>query len=596
MGNFKLDDRVKVIGKNVKGKIAFIGKTHFTEGIMFGIILDKPRGRNNGTVGDVIYFTCPENHGVFVRSCQLETDYEDSSDCSDSSIRDVVSRPAYPNYLKYSSKIKKRFKLNFKNKKHTVKRKTILKQNTQPQLEKKPQISQEIETNFVNKENCISEPKMIGIKQSPRKRSQRYIEVDEELGFLVKKLNERNQQIDLIHRNLKKMKTYLRWNRRFDVKRDPIRIILDNVIDTVIKNMEEIIDDGDKGICQSYSNEDKDLEKENSALIQQVWDLDKRNRKLTQCMTQIRDILLGSWIRSQALLKNKCKNDREKIVEKENTKNKHGNSSLNKKEGNALCSKIEGFRDCPKKSKQTLNENLLFDAQESKEFECVKKHPDLSKNNIGKLNLELGDTQKDYSKEKKNSTESEFKRETNLSFKSSKTTRKKLTLDESNKKFRENDSPLLQRVFLQSPKKLFRTQSYNASQRKNHDEKASSETSHDVGELSNPAKEVFELISSIMGKIEETEQIGTSTKKESSTETPHANMNESDAGFKKCSVVSDSGEIEKNSDIWTGSKSENNFKSSKSEISKDKKSRRKKLYSTPIKDERKRLISHPTEI
>ncbi|GFQ84688.1 CAP-Gly domain-containing protein [Trichonephila clavata] len=573
MGNFKLDDRIKVIGKNVKGKIAFIGKTHFTDGVMFGVVLDKPKGRNNGTVGDVNYFTCSENHGVFVRSCQLETDDGESSDCSDSSARDVA-RPAYPNYLKHSSKIHRKFKHHSRHKEQASKAKTVLKQNIQPR-KKQPQTLGEIKINTVKKGNCISEPKLAGIQQSPRR--QRRIEIDEELGFLVKKLNERNQQINVVHQNLKKIKTYLRWSRRFDAKRDPMRILLDNVIDTVINSVEETIDEGEVGMCHNYPKEYKELEKENSSLIQQVWDLEKRNRTLTQCMTQIRDILLGSWIRSQALIKSKSKRDRKKNVEKENNKNKRGSSSP-KKEGNNL-------RDSHKKNKQALNANLLSEAQEHIEFECVKKHPEVLKNDLEKPGFQFSDAKKGYSKEVNIKHESEFVRKTNLTLENSKTNHKQSTKEEINEKFRENDSSTFQKA-LRSPKKMFRIEPYN---------KTSSKNTHVLEELNNPAKEVFDLISNIMSKIEEAEQKETSTKNSSLSEIQESNLIESAAIFKKCTVLSDSDKIKKETNIWYGSRSENNFKLSRSGFRRKKRSPRKHMYSTPA-NERKRLVSDPSEI
>ncbi|KAG8184395.1 hypothetical protein JTE90_004567 [Oedothorax gibbosus] len=95
MENFKLNDRVLVFGKNTKGKIAFIGETHFADGQMFGVILDEPKGKYSGTIDNVCYFECQMNHGTFVRACQLE------KDCG-STLEDW-NRPAYPNYLKASS-------------------------------------------------------------------------------------------------------------------------------------------------------------------------------------------------------------------------------------------------------------------------------------------------------------------------------------------------------------------------------------------------------------------------------------------------------------------------------------------------------------
>lgn len=76
-GDFKLNDRVWVNGLK-PGVIAFIGETQFKEGIWFGVILDQPEGKNNGTVNGVFYFQTEENRGVFTRSNKLTRSYDPS--------------------------------------------------------------------------------------------------------------------------------------------------------------------------------------------------------------------------------------------------------------------------------------------------------------------------------------------------------------------------------------------------------------------------------------------------------------------------------------------------------------------------------------
>ena len=39
-----------------KGRIAYLGSVHFSKGEMAGIHLDEPVGKNNGTVGGILYF------------------------------------------------------------------------------------------------------------------------------------------------------------------------------------------------------------------------------------------------------------------------------------------------------------------------------------------------------------------------------------------------------------------------------------------------------------------------------------------------------------------------------------------------------------
>ncbi|KAF6729037.1 CAP-Gly domain-containing linker protein 4 [Oryzias melastigma] len=60
----RLGERVLVVGQRT-GVIQFCGKTSFAPGIWLGIELDKPNGKNDGSVGGVRYFSCPPKHGVF---------------------------------------------------------------------------------------------------------------------------------------------------------------------------------------------------------------------------------------------------------------------------------------------------------------------------------------------------------------------------------------------------------------------------------------------------------------------------------------------------------------------------------------------------
>ncbi|XP_055377619.1 dynactin subunit 1 isoform X3 [Condylostylus longicornis] len=69
--NLKVGQRVEVTGKEVRGKIAYIGVTSFAPGKWIGLILDEPKGKNNGTLRGTTYFTCPDNYGMFVRISQL---------------------------------------------------------------------------------------------------------------------------------------------------------------------------------------------------------------------------------------------------------------------------------------------------------------------------------------------------------------------------------------------------------------------------------------------------------------------------------------------------------------------------------------------
>ncbi|CAF3574555.1 unnamed protein product [Rotaria socialis] len=79
---YHLDQRVSIAGKGI-GTIAFIGKTEFADGEWIGIVLDESKGKNNGTVqkkdGTIVrYFSCSDNHGLYVRAAQIESIVSDS--------------------------------------------------------------------------------------------------------------------------------------------------------------------------------------------------------------------------------------------------------------------------------------------------------------------------------------------------------------------------------------------------------------------------------------------------------------------------------------------------------------------------------------
>ncbi|XP_065349335.1 dynactin subunit 1 isoform X2 [Cloeon dipterum] len=71
MSNPKVGQRVEVTGKEAKGTVAFVGSTLFAPGKWVGVVLDSPKGKNNGSVQGKQYFQCEENYGMFVRPAQL---------------------------------------------------------------------------------------------------------------------------------------------------------------------------------------------------------------------------------------------------------------------------------------------------------------------------------------------------------------------------------------------------------------------------------------------------------------------------------------------------------------------------------------------
>jgi dynactin 1 len=55
-----------------RGVVRFSGTTSFATGKWVGIELNEANGKNNGIIGDIAYFTCKPNYGVFVRPSQVK--------------------------------------------------------------------------------------------------------------------------------------------------------------------------------------------------------------------------------------------------------------------------------------------------------------------------------------------------------------------------------------------------------------------------------------------------------------------------------------------------------------------------------------------
>lgn len=75
----KIGSVVEVTGKGQRGTVAYIGATLFASGKWVGVILDEPKGKNDGTVQGKRYFICEENHGIFVRQSQIQVVEEGST-------------------------------------------------------------------------------------------------------------------------------------------------------------------------------------------------------------------------------------------------------------------------------------------------------------------------------------------------------------------------------------------------------------------------------------------------------------------------------------------------------------------------------------
>ena len=55
-----------------EGTVRFFGPTSFREGDWVGVELDRPKGKNDGTVQGERYFSCVPNHGLFARPSKLQ--------------------------------------------------------------------------------------------------------------------------------------------------------------------------------------------------------------------------------------------------------------------------------------------------------------------------------------------------------------------------------------------------------------------------------------------------------------------------------------------------------------------------------------------
>ena len=59
----KIGTRVKVKDKDLLGTVAYVGLTEFAAGKWVGVVLEEPKGKNNGTVQGKEYFKCQDKHG-----------------------------------------------------------------------------------------------------------------------------------------------------------------------------------------------------------------------------------------------------------------------------------------------------------------------------------------------------------------------------------------------------------------------------------------------------------------------------------------------------------------------------------------------------
>lgn len=60
-----------VVGQRL-GTIRFFGTTNFAPGYWYGIELEKPHGKNDGSVGGVQYFSCSPRYGIFAPPSRVQ--------------------------------------------------------------------------------------------------------------------------------------------------------------------------------------------------------------------------------------------------------------------------------------------------------------------------------------------------------------------------------------------------------------------------------------------------------------------------------------------------------------------------------------------
>uniref|UniRef100_A0A2K5IE31 CAP-Gly domain-containing protein n=1 Tax=Colobus angolensis palliatus TaxID=336983 RepID=A0A2K5IE31_COLAP len=70
-GELRPGERVLVVGQRL-GTIRFFGTTNFAPGYWYGIELEKPHGKNDGSVGGVQYFSCSPRYGIFAPPSRVQ--------------------------------------------------------------------------------------------------------------------------------------------------------------------------------------------------------------------------------------------------------------------------------------------------------------------------------------------------------------------------------------------------------------------------------------------------------------------------------------------------------------------------------------------
>jgi dynactin complex subunit len=70
--SLEIGQRVQLRPTRYSGVISYLGEPQFAEGYWIGVTLDKPNGKNDGSVNGVKYFECDPKHGIFVRPDKID--------------------------------------------------------------------------------------------------------------------------------------------------------------------------------------------------------------------------------------------------------------------------------------------------------------------------------------------------------------------------------------------------------------------------------------------------------------------------------------------------------------------------------------------
>ncbi|KAJ8306320.1 hypothetical protein KUTeg_016865 [Tegillarca granosa] len=71
LAEIEIGDRVIVAGQR-KGTVRYLGGAKFAPGVWYGIELDRPVGKNDGSVNGERYFNCKPKHGVFAPLSRIQ--------------------------------------------------------------------------------------------------------------------------------------------------------------------------------------------------------------------------------------------------------------------------------------------------------------------------------------------------------------------------------------------------------------------------------------------------------------------------------------------------------------------------------------------